>query len=235
MLSSCASDSKPKDGHSGTGVPGEALHRAGMRNLVDVRAVVPDIVCDLRYGTSENITGQPVYPKGMPCLLHAGTAAKLRMAQEALRAQGYGLKIWDGWRPPEAQMVLFEHGGYTGMFTDPSITWSRHCSGTAVDVTLVDAKGHALEMPTKYDQGGPTCSYIAEVKNEEVRKRRYALQMAMTLAGFSILETEWWHFDDADFNAGPVPPAVFAGEIGIGMPKVAPPRVRRGPPTYRIQ
>jgi D-alanyl-D-alanine dipeptidase len=231
-LSSCAGPSTPKDGHGGAVVPGEALHRAGMRNLVAVHAVVPDIVCDLRYGSSDNITGQPLYPKDMPCLLYASTAEKLRQAQESLRAQGYGLKIWDGWRPPEVQSVLFEHGGYTGMFTDPSIAWSRHCSGTAVDVTLVDAKGRALEMPTKYDQGGALCGYLAEVKSEEVRKRRYALQMAMTSAGFSILETEWWHFDDADFNTGPVPPVVFAGEIGIGLPKVEPPRVRRGPPTY---
>jgi D-alanyl-D-alanine dipeptidase len=234
-LSSCAGHSSAKDEHGGAGVPDEALHRAGMRNLVEVRAVVPDIVCDLRYITNENITGQSLYPKDMPCLLHAGTAAKLRRAQEALRAQGYGLKIWDGWRPPEVQTELFDHGGYTGMFTDPTIMWSRHCSGTAVDVTLVDAKGHSLEMPTKYDQGGAMCSYIAEVKNEEVRKRRYALQVAMMGAGFSILETEWWHFDDADFNSGPVPPVVFAGEIGIGLPVVAPPRVHRGPPTYRMQ
>jgi D-alanyl-D-alanine dipeptidase len=54
-------------------------------------------------------------------------------------------------------------------------------------------------------------------------------------AGFTLLETEWWHFDDADFNTGPAPPVVFAGEIGIGLPQVEPPRVRRGGPTYRRQ
>ena len=234
-LSSCAGHSTPEKKHGHALVPGDALHRAGMRSLVDVRAVVPDIVCDLRYMSSDNITGQQLYPKDMPCLLLASTAEKLRRAQEALRVQGYGLKIWDGWRPPEVQTQLFDHGGYTGMFTDPSITWSRHCSGTAVDVTLVDAKGRPLEMPTKYDQGGALCHYVAVVKNEDVRKRRYALQVAMMGAGFTLLETEWWHFDDADFNAGPVPPVVFAGEIGIGLPKVEPPRVRRGPPTYRVQ
>jgi D-alanyl-D-alanine dipeptidase len=209
-----------------------AIARAGARNLVDVRAVVPDIVCDLRYITGENITHQPLYPKGMPCLLLASTAQKLRHAQEILRAQGYRLKIWDGWRPPEVQTSLFEHGGYTGMYTPPSMMWSRHCSGTAVDVTLVDADGRDLKMPTKFDEGGPQCHYLAIVKDEDVRKRRHALQMAMLAAGFSILESEWWHFDDADFNSRPAPAVVFAGEVGMALPPVKEPKVRRGPPTY---
>ena len=232
-LSSCAGKSKKNEEHRSALVPHEAITRAQARYLVDVRSVAPDIVCDLRYATSDNITGEPLYPRDMPCLLLASTAQKLRHAQESLRLQGYGLKIWDAWRPPEVQQTLFDHGGYTGMFTDPGIMWSRHCSGTAVDVTLVDASGHELKMPTKFDGGGPQCSYIAEVKDDEIRKRRYALQVAMMAAGFSILETEWWHFDDSDFNAGGVPPAIFAGEVGIALPVVKPPRVRRGPPTYQ--
>jgi D-alanyl-D-alanine dipeptidase len=234
-LACCAGRSNPEEVRRGAGVPDDAITRARLRNLVDVREVVPGIVCDLRYQSSDNITRQPLYPKGMPCLLLASTAEKLRLAQESLRAQGYGLKIWDGWRPPEVQSALFEHGGYTGMFTDPGIMWSRHCSGTAVDVTLVDAKGRELKMPTKYDEGGELCHYIAVVKDEAVRKRRHALQMVMTAAGFSILDSEWWHFDDEQFHEGPVPPAVFAGELGIALPPVKGPKVKRGGPVYRMQ
>jgi D-alanyl-D-alanine dipeptidase len=231
-LTYCAGGPSSKDGHDSPQVLRDAVVRAQARNLVDVRSVVPGIVCDLRYTTDDNITHQPLYPKDMPCLLLASTAQKLRQAQETLRAQGFGLKIWDGWRPPEVQTSLFDHGGYTGMFTPPSMMWSRHCSGTAVDVTLVDSHGHELKMPTKFDEGGPQCHYLAIVKDEEVRKRRHALQMAMLDAGFGILETEWWHFDDADFNSGPAPTVVFAGEIGMALPPVKEPKVRRGPPTY---
>jgi D-alanyl-D-alanine dipeptidase len=234
-LAHCAGSSSPKEEHRSALVPNAAIARAQVRNLVDVREVLPDIVCDLRYRTSANITRQVLYPSDMPCLLLASTAEKLRQAQEILRAEGYGLKIWDGWRPPEVQQALFEHGGYTGMFTDPNIMWSRHCSGTAVDVTLVDASGRELKMPTKYDEGGPQSHYLAEVKSEEARKNRHALQMAMLAAGFSILDSEWWHFDDSEFNNGPVPPAVFAGEIGIELPKVKPPKVNRGPPKYIVR
>jgi D-alanyl-D-alanine dipeptidase len=232
-LTFCAGNSSQKEEHRSALVANDAIVRAQARNLVDVRAVLPDVVCDLRYATRENITKQVLYPKDMPCLLYASTAEKLRKAQATLRSQGYGLKIWDGWRPPEVQKALFEHGGYTGMFTDPSITWSRHCSGTAVDVTLVDDKGRELEMPTKFDAGGPGCHYLAILKSEAVRQRRHALQMAMLQAGFSILDAEWWHFDDTDFDGTrPVPPAIFAGEIGIPLPKVKEPRVKRGGPTY---
>jgi D-alanyl-D-alanine dipeptidase len=73
------------------------------------------------------------------------------------------------------------------------------------------------------------------VKDEAVRKRRHALQMAMTAAGFSILDSEWWHFDDEQFNEGPVPPAVFAGELGIALPPVKGPKVKRGGPVYRMR
>lgn len=231
VLTYCAGDPAPQRSPVTVSEPAQ---RAAARNLVDVRSVVPGIVCDLRYQTTENITRQVLYPQDMPCLLLASTAEKLRLAQEALRVQGFGLKVWDGWRPPEVQLSLFEHGGYTGMFTDPSIMWSRHCSGTAVDVTLVDLEGRELEMPTKHDAGGPQCHYLAICKDEQVLHRRQALQMAMSGAGFTLLDNEWWHFDDAEFNAAPPPAPVFAREIGLTLPEVSKPRVQRPPPEWLI-
>lgn len=232
-LTFCAGDpSSPREERRSAVVLSDAIARAHARNLVDLRRVIPDLAFDLRYGTSDNITRQRLYPGDMPCLMLASTAAKLAQAQEKLRAQGYGLKIWDAWRPPEVQKSLFEHGGYTGMFTDPGLMWSRHCSGTAVDVTLVDRNGRELKMPTKYDAGGPGCHYQAILKDDEVRERRHILQVAMLTSGFTALDSEWWHFDDADFNTGPAPTVVFAGEIGIALPEIKPPRIKRGGPTY---
>lgn len=204
----------------------QVMPLAQARGLVDIRSVAPDILVDLRYHTKENVTRQSLYPKGMPCLLHRGTAAKLIQAQATLKSRGYGLKLWDAWRPPEVQVSLHQHGGYTGMFTDPAIMWSRHCSGTAVDVTLVDAKGKEVEMPTGYDEGGPKSHYRALVPATQASNRAL-LQMAMGTAGFSILDTEWWHFDDAAFNSSPTPPAVFAKDIGLALPEVKRPKVIR--------
>lgn len=193
---------------------------AYQRGLVEVHTVIPDIQQDLKYRTKKNVCWQPLYPQDMPCLLHPRTAEKLRIAHETLRQQGLGLKIWDAYRPPEVQVSLFDHGGYTGMFTPPSLMWSRHCSGTAVDVTLVDAQGRELEMPTGFDEADPKAAYTSPLPPEEVKARRLALQQAMTGAGFSMLDTEWWHFDDAEFDNGPVPPVVFASEIGLTLPTV---------------
>jgi D-alanyl-D-alanine dipeptidase len=207
----------------------QTLALARARGLVEVTSVIPGIKYDLLYRNAKNITAQRVYPENMPCLLHHTTAAKLRVAQEILQRQGYGLKIWDAWRPPESHTALHDHGGYTGMFTPPEFMWSRHCSGTAVDVTLVDAKGRVLEMPTGFDEGGPDSYYIADAPAKK-KEHRSILQMAMTSAGFSILNTEWWHFDDATYDQKgqlPVPPVVYARDIGLKLPTVKPPRVKR--------
>lgn len=198
----------------------EVISAAGQRGLVDVRTYIPDIQYDLPYRTKKNVCWQPLYPQDMPCLLHIRTVEKLRVAQEILRSKGFGLKIWDAWRPPEVQESLFEHGGYTGMFTPPSLMWSRHCSGTAVDVTLVDATGRELEMPTGFDEADAKTSHNSSLPSEEVKSRRMSLQLAMTAAGFSMLDTEWWHFDDAEFDNGGVPPVVFAKDIGLTLPVI---------------
>jgi D-alanyl-D-alanine dipeptidase len=193
---------------------------AAQRGLVDTRYYLPDVPYELLYRTKKNVCWQPLYPQDMPCLLHVTTVRKLQVAQQILRSQGYGLKIWDAWRPPEVQEALFDHGGYTGMFTPPSLMWSRHCSGTAVDVTLVDASGRELEMPTGFDEASPRAAHTSLLPPEDVRQRRLTLQLAMTAAGFSMLSTEWWHFDDAQYDQGGVPPVVFASEVGLTLPAV---------------
>ena len=194
---------------------------AAQRGLVNVHGYIPGIQSELRYRTKKNVCWQPLYPQDMPCLLHPATAAKIKLAQEILNSKGLGLKIWDAYRPPEVQSALFDHGGYTGMFTPPSLMWSRHCSGTAVDVTLVDINGNELQMPTDFDEAAPQTAHNSPLPSEEVKARRLSLQLAMTAAGFSMLDTEWWHFDDADFDGGrPVPPVVSAAEIGLTLPAV---------------
>lgn len=188
--------------------------------MVDVRKAIPDVVCDLRYATKRNVTGQLLYPADMPCLLYWSTAEKLKRAQALLKAQGYGLKVWDAWRPPEVQVSLFEYGGKTGMFVDPKECWSKHCSGVAVDVTLVDAKGRELELPTYFDEGGPKAHYVYQGNSTNIRKNVKVLQDAMKAAGFDLLAMEWWHFDDADSSGENVapPPVMFASEAGITLP-----------------
>jgi len=181
-----------------------AIAKAREHGLVDVRQAIPDISVDLRYATRHNVTGRPLYPRDMPCLLRPSTLDRLKEAQATLRAQGYGLRIWDAWRPSEVQERLYSHGGSTGMFLDPKVGWSRHCGGVSLDATLVDANGRELPMPTYFDENLDHAASDQTPSDPIVRRNLYILHSAMRAAGLLSLPSEWWHFDDADFLQNPV-------------------------------
>lgn len=227
-LSSCASPQRrsgtlfadgtlDKGSHLGKG---STLELARQRGLVEVRKVIPGIGIDLRYATARNITGQPIYPHRMPCLLRTETAEKLKQAQAILRAQGYGLRIWDAYRPPEVQETLHKHASSTGMFLSPDTGWSRHCGGIAVDLTLVDAQGREQRMPTGFDQDLAHAGIHYRGNDPVVKQNLQILQAAMKQAGFIQLESEWWHFDDAEYLTDPQP-VIYGWRIAL--PGMSPP------------
>jgi zinc D-Ala-D-Ala dipeptidase len=195
-------------------VPSRAIAQAGKYGLHDVRATLPDIAVDLRYGTKFNVAGRPIYPRNMPCLLRATTIERLRQAQATLKLQGYGLRVWDAWRPPEAQQVLYSHGGRTGMFLDPGAGWSRHCGGVSLDATLVDLEGHEQRLPTYFDEDLEKAASTKQPSEPQVQRNLALLHNAMRAAGLIPLPGEWWHFDDEDFLSSPVP-VITAANLGI--------------------
>ena len=89
-------------------------------DLVDVRTVVPDAVIDLRYATSNNFVGVPMYPAGARCLVHGSMAAGLAAAAEALRPDV--LTFWDCYRPHHVQVQMFEEVSDPGWVARPG-----HC------------------------------------------------------------------------------------------------------------
>lgn len=184
------------------------------KGLVEVKKTVPCVVIDLRYATAHNVTGKPLYPKRMPCLLRASTAQRLKHAQALLRAQGYGLKIWDAWRPLEAHQRLFHHGRETGLFLDPIHGWSRHCGGISVDATLVDLKGREQRLPTAFDDHLQNASSQQVPTDPKIRRNLNILHQAMRAAGFRPLPDEWWHFDDLDFLHVSIP-VITGKDLGI--------------------
>ena len=219
LLAQCASAPPPVERRSAI-VDSRALALAAEHDQVDVRQLIPDIAVDLRYGTTDNLARRVIYPPDMPCLLKTATARKLAVAQETLKARGYSLRIWDAWRPPEVQQLLHSHDK-DNLFLDPKSAWSRHCGGAAVDVTLVDIEGRDVPMPTAHDEGGPRAHYLYTGGSRKTAKNLHALQRAMVDAGFYILDTEWWHFDDADFYYNPVP-VVFGHQLGLRFDEPAP-------------
>ena len=170
-------------------------------NLVDIRAIDPTIVVDLRYATSRNLIGRPLYPPGLPALVRPTTAARLAEAQKILRARGYGLKIWDAYRPMAAQMELWQHSHDGTFVADPLHgNGSLHTWGVAVDATLVDAAGRDIAMPTGFDEFTPAAKLHYDGDNPIVKFHLKILVQAMKRAGFYGMRSEWWHFVAYDWK-----------------------------------
>lgn len=222
LLAGCATSPEappdPELGRIGRPDLAEIRSRAAAHGLVSLSEVEPSILVDLRYRTADNVTGRPLYPASMPCLLSASTARKLGRAQRLLRLHGRGLLVWDAYRPPEVQQRLWKAHPHGNFVSDPSRRWSRHCYGRAVDVTLVDLRGRPVPMPSGFDDFSDRAHYIYKGDDPQVARNLRLLQTAMAQAGFGILDTEWWHFNDA--RPGEVFPGapIWAHELGLPLP-----------------
>lgn len=170
--------------------------------LVDVSALDSTIVIDLKYATDDNFVGKKLYQTNR-ALLRRGTAERLLRVQKRLRQQGYGLKIWDAYRPLSVQREMWKIVPDSRYVADPA-KGSRHNRGAAVDVTLVDLQGRDLPMPTGFDDFSEKAAAHYDAPGREVKKNRAILQKAMTAEGFMILNSEWWHFDDPNWKDCPV-------------------------------
>lgn len=177
------------------------LARAG---LIAIREVDPSIGIDLRYTRGSAIARRPLYRPEMPALLRPETAVRLRRANDHVKKFGYRIQVWDAYRPPAAQLILWEASGHDDRFVaNPFSKPSQHSCGTAVDVTLVTKSGQEVEMPTGFDSFTPQAAAAYQHPDLEIMKRKDLLQRAMTEAGFFPLPNEWWHFTDRRFKAYP--------------------------------
>jgi D-alanyl-D-alanine dipeptidase len=170
--------------------------------LVDLADIDPSFVIDNRYATTDNVTGIRLYPANT-IYLERSAAERLARVQASLRGQGLGLKVFDGYRPLAIQKALWKVKPDPRYVADPA-QGSRHNRGSAVDVTLVDAEGRELPMPSAFDEFSER-SHLAFVDAPgDLLANRETLQKAMRAEGFIPLATEWWHFDAPGWRAFPV-------------------------------
>ena len=170
---------------------------------------------DLKYATADNITGHALYPPDMPCLLHRMTLDRLKRAQKSVKKKGLRLKIWDAYRPPETQLLLWKASKSSRYVVPPENGPSLHSYGVAIDVTLVHKNGAELLMPTKHDELSAAASSDYKGDNTLIRYNLDILQKAMKKAGFSTIKDEWWHFTNREPQAANV---VTAKQLGIQLP-----------------
>lgn len=170
----------------------DAARAAG---FVDVRAVVPDAVIDLRYATSNNFVGIPLYPPTARCLVHESLAGGLATAARLLRAGGERLVFWDCYRPHAVQARMFEVVPNPAWVARPGPYARSHVAGRSVDVTLALAD-RLVDMGTGFDDfTARSLAYATEGVSVAAQANRARLRDAMTAGGFTVYDGEWWHFD----------------------------------------
>lgn len=170
-----------------------------MHNLIDITTVDPRIRLDIRYATTNNFCNKKLYARHV-CYLHKNAAQALKRVQDRLVPDGLFLKVFDGYRPISVQQVMWDLIQDENYVMNPAKGSGRHTRGTAVDLTLVDASGNELEMPSAFDDFTERAHRINELQSPAARTNMQLLERAMTQEGFTGWPLEWWHYDLQGWN-----------------------------------
>ena len=166
--------------------------------MVRVVDYLPHARVELAYATQENFTGTVIY-EFTDAYLRYGTVLKLMEADAILAEQGYGLVIWDAFRPVSAQARLWEVYPDPAYVSPPGTGTQSHCRGLAVDVTLYDLKtGELLEMPTAFDSFTALADRDYSDCTPAAASNASLLENTLKNCGFKPYRAEWWHFSDTD-------------------------------------
>lgn len=170
-------------------------------SLMLIPDAVRNVKISLAYATTHNFTGQVVYdaartphqasPKAW---LHENAKNALYRAADHAAAMGYGLLVYDAFRPTEAQWRLWHHTPDPNFVADPR-RGSPHSRGVAVDLTLIDHEsGRILDMGTEFDDFTPQSFHSDRSISAAAQRNRCLLLGIMTAAGWDFYQNEWWHY-----------------------------------------
>ncbi len=174
--------------------------------LVNIRELEPSIAVHIVYATPFNFVGKILYKNLDKAYMLSETAERLIDAQKRLKAMrpDLSLIVYDAARPLSVQREMWEivKGTDRMMYVRNPEHGGLHNFGAAVDVSLVDCTGKALEMGCEYDFFGDKAHITHEdllIKQQQITSRELAnrllLRKVMTDAGFKTIENEWWHFN----------------------------------------
>ncbi len=174
-------------------------------DLVELASLDAAIHLDIRYSTSNDFLGTPVYSQARAFLQRSAAEALLRI-QRKLKPLGYGLLIHDAYRPWYVTKIFWDVTPLEGkIFVADPAQGSRHNRGCAVDLTLYDlSSGKPVEMPGTYDEMSPRSFPDYPGGTSLQRWHRDLLRRAMESEGFTVYEAEWWHFDYKDWKEYPI-------------------------------
>jgi len=193
----------------------QSIDNLATTNLVEITPESHELVLDIAYATARNFTGKPVYARP-GCYLHAKAAAKLAAVVRLGKSLGLRVKVFDAFRPSEAQWVLWNFRPDPEFLADPR-KGSPHSRGVAVDLTLIDKQDNELDMGTGFDAFTPLSHHANTAISAAAQRNRFLLLGIMSAAGWDFYGNEWWHYQL--FNAKNYP---VLGDAVLDRPMMPP-------------
>lgn len=165
------------------------------KRMIELKTLIPAIVYDLRYATTNNFMHRRMYPANTSVtFLRLPVALALQKVEEYLSKNGLGLKIFDAYRPFSVTEKFWELVKDERYVANPA-KGSGHNRGIAVDLTLIHLKdGSELPMGTGFDNFSDTAHQTFQLLPAQILQNRSTLRTVMEKYGFKAFETEWWHF-----------------------------------------
>jgi len=193
--------------------------------FVDLADIEPTIVTEVRYSTADNFVGAKVDGYQSPRIVMTRPAANaLKLVQEDFKEEGYGLKVFDAYRPQQAvnhfvrwardlkdkktKEEYYPEVPKNELFRRGSIAkYSGHSRGSTIDLTLVDLEtGEEVGMGTPFDFSDQSSWPYSQAVTPEQKDNRMMLRTAMKRHNFRPYDREWWHFT---LNGEPYPRTYF--------------------------
>jgi len=173
-------------------------------DLVELIKLDPAFKLDIRYATPNNFTGRPVYSEAR-AFLRRPVADALLKVHKKLKEKGYGLMIFDAYRPWSVTKLFWDRfPGFRGYLANPK-KGSRHNRGCAVDLTIYDLKtAKEIEMPSPFDDFTERADPDYKGGTPAQRRARDLLRTVMESEGFKVFKNEWWHFDYKGWQEFPI-------------------------------
>jgi len=172
-------------------------------DLVDLARFDPRLRFDIRYATPDNFMGRVLYPVPR-AVAQRPVAEALSRVQTRAEAAGYGLLIFDAYRPWRITKLMWEETPpeKREFVADPR-AGSRHNRGASVDLSLHQG-GVEVEMPSPYDDFTPAAYRSNTAAPAEALRLSRLLEGWMVAEGFVPLANEWWHYDWAEWRRYPI-------------------------------
>lgn len=167
--------------------------------MVNLETFIPGIRKDVRYATTNNFTHQQLYT-GTAIYMRLPAARKLKVIQEELKQKGFGLLIYDAYRPYSITEKMFTIVPNDLYAADPR-KGSGHNRGAAVDLSMVDLKTNLpVAMPTDFDNFTFRAHQNYKPTDANILANRTLLRNTMFKHGFKGSSTEWWHYYLPDYK-----------------------------------